>query len=48
MVTYLIPLGAVFWGSVDHEQITASQLAALAGVLTMVAFVQYGAAKSND
>ncbi len=48
MVTYLIPLGAVFWGGVDHEQITVPQLAALAGVLTMVAFVQYGAAKSSD
>ena len=48
MVTYLVPLGAVFWGGVDHEQITGSQLAALAGVLTMVAIVQYGAANSGD
>ena len=48
MVTYLIPLGAVFWGGVDNEQITITQLAALAGLLTMVAIVQYGSAKSSD
>ena len=48
MVTYLVPLGAVFWGRLDDEVITPLQLAALAGVLAMVALVQYGAAKTPD
>jgi drug/metabolite transporter (DMT)-like permease len=45
MVTYLIPLGAVAWSWLDDGQVTLLQLAALAGVLAMVALVQYGAAK---
>lgn len=44
MVTYLIPIGAILWGWVDHEPITPLQLAALVGILLMVAVVQYGAA----
>jgi drug/metabolite transporter (DMT)-like permease len=44
MVTNLVPLGAVVWGWADSEQVTPLQLAALAGILFMVAVVQYGAA----
>jgi drug/metabolite transporter (DMT)-like permease len=45
MVTYIVPLGAVGWSWIDNGRITALQLAALGGVLAMVALVQYGAAK---
>jgi drug/metabolite transporter (DMT)-like permease len=41
MVTYVIPLGALAWGWFDHETISAGQLAALGGVLVMVALVQW-------
>ena len=44
MVTYLVPIGAVVWGWLDREPVTVLQLAALAGILAMVAIVQYGAA----
>ena len=44
MVTYLVPIGAILWGWLDHEQVTARQLVALAGIFAMVAVVQYGAA----
>jgi drug/metabolite transporter (DMT)-like permease len=46
MTTYLIPIGAIFWGSIDREPITVRQLAAITGVLVMVALVQYGSARS--
>jgi drug/metabolite transporter (DMT)-like permease len=42
MVTYVFPLVALGWGYVDGEPITPRQLAAMAGVLTMVAVVQFG------
>ena len=48
MVTYLVPLGAVFWGVLDGEKITLTQLVALAGVLAMVALVQYGTTITRD
>ncbi|MGB6044412.1 MAG: DMT family transporter [Pirellulales bacterium] len=44
MVTYLIPIIAVVWGWLDGELVTPTQLAALPGVLIMVAIVQLGAA----
>jgi drug/metabolite transporter (DMT)-like permease len=44
MVTYLIPTIALVWGWIDNEPITATQVAGLAGALSMVAIVQYGAA----
>lgn len=44
MVTNLVPVGALAWGWIDDERVTPLQLAALAGLLTMVAFVQYRAA----
>ena len=45
MVTYLIPIGAVVFGWVDHEHVSGLQLAALGGIFAMVALVQYGAAR---
>ncbi|MCA9232033.1 MAG: EamA family transporter [Planctomycetales bacterium] len=44
MVTYVVPVLALIWGQYDKERLTAAQLFAIAGVLTMVAFVQWGAA----
>jgi drug/metabolite transporter (DMT)-like permease len=41
MVTYIIPIGAMAWGWVDNETITARQLAALGGVFIAVAMVQW-------
>jgi drug/metabolite transporter (DMT)-like permease len=40
MVTYVIPLGALAWGWMDGEKVTATQLIALAGVFAAVALVQ--------
>lgn len=44
MVTYVIPVLALAWGKYDGEKLTPLQLAAVAGVLAMVALVQWGAA----
>lgn len=46
MVTYVVPIGAVAWGWWDGETITAIQIAALLGVLAMVALVQLGPSAS--
>lgn len=48
MTTNLIPVGAVVWGMVDGEQISTLQIVALGGILAMVTYVQYGAAKPNE
>lgn len=45
MVTNLVPLGAVIWGWADKEHVTVLQCACLVGTMSMVALVQYGAAK---
>jgi drug/metabolite transporter (DMT)-like permease len=42
MTTYVVPVLALLWGTVDHERISPQQLAAIAGVLSMVALVQLG------
>jgi drug/metabolite transporter (DMT)-like permease len=42
MATYVVPTLALVWGAVDGEMITARQLLAMAGVLGMVALVQFG------
>jgi drug/metabolite transporter (DMT)-like permease len=42
MVTYVVPTLALVWGAIDGEVITGRQLAAMAGVLAMVALVQFG------
>lgn len=41
MVTYVIPLVALAWGLFDGEKLTGLQIAAMAGVLAMVALVQW-------
>lgn len=46
MVTNLVPVGAVMWGWFDEERVTPLQCLALAGILSMVALVQFGAARS--
>jgi drug/metabolite transporter (DMT)-like permease len=48
MVTYVVPLIALVWGQLDGERLTGRQLAAIGGVLAMVALVQWGAAKSPE
>jgi drug/metabolite transporter (DMT)-like permease len=45
MVTYVVPTLALVWGAVDGEVITSRQLVAMAGVLGMVALVQFGGAE---
>jgi drug/metabolite transporter (DMT)-like permease len=40
MVAYVIPVGAVVLGWIDHESVTAAQVAALIGIIAMVALVQ--------
>jgi drug/metabolite transporter (DMT)-like permease len=44
MVTYVVPTLALVWGAVDGEVVTSRQLLAMAGVLGMVALVQFGGA----
>jgi len=45
MVTYVVPTLALVWGALDGEVITSRQLLAMAGVLSMVALVQFGGAE---
>ena len=45
MVTNLVPIGALLWGWADHEQVSAMQIVALAGLVSMVTVVQFGAAR---
>jgi drug/metabolite transporter (DMT)-like permease len=40
MTTYVVPVLSLVWGSLDHERISPQQMAAIAGVLAMVALVQ--------
>jgi len=44
MVTNLVPVGAVLWGSLDSEKVTPLQLFSLVGLIAMVSVVQFGAA----
>jgi drug/metabolite transporter (DMT)-like permease len=48
MVTYIIPLIALLWGQVDDERLSPLQVAAMAGVLAMVALVQWRPARPID
>lgn len=43
MTTYVVPVLALLWGTVDREAISPPQMIAIAGVLAMVALVQTGA-----
>ncbi|MBA2479602.1 MAG: DMT family transporter, partial [Planctomycetes bacterium] len=45
MVAYVIPVGAVVLGWLDHERVTVWQLAALAGIIVMVGLVQMPAGR---
>ena len=47
MTTYVVPVIALLWGTLDHEVISLQQAIAIAGVLGMVALVQSGA-KAGD
>jgi len=42
MTTYVVPVLALLWGTVDHETISVRQMVAIGGVLAMVALVQVG------
>jgi drug/metabolite transporter (DMT)-like permease len=42
MTTYVVPVLSLLWGQFDGERITPQQMAAIAGVLAMVALVQSG------
>jgi drug/metabolite transporter (DMT)-like permease len=48
MVTYVVPTLALLWGAVDGEVITLRQIAAIGGVLAMVALVQFGGKREAD
>ncbi len=45
MTTNVVPIGALLWGWADHEQVTGTQLVALAGLVSMVTVVQFGAVR---
>ena len=42
MTTYVVPVLALLWGTLDHETISSQQMLAIVGVLSMVALVQTG------
>jgi drug/metabolite transporter (DMT)-like permease len=42
MTTYVVPVIALLWGTLDREAISSQQALAIAGVLGMVALVQSG------
>lgn len=44
MATNLVPIGAIFLGWADAEQVTPLQVGAVLGLIAMVSLVQYGAA----
>jgi drug/metabolite transporter (DMT)-like permease len=48
MVTYVVPTMALLWGAFDGEMITTRQIVAIAGVLAMVALVQFGGARDTE
>ncbi|HEX6963442.1 MAG TPA: EamA family transporter, partial [Lacipirellula sp.] len=48
MVTYVVPMIALVWGQLDGELLTTRQLTAIAGILLMVALVQWGAARPPE
>ena len=48
MTTYVVPVIALLWGTLDHEAISSMQAVAIAGVLGMVALVQTGSKASDN
>jgi drug/metabolite transporter (DMT)-like permease len=47
MTTYVVPVLALLWGTVDRETISPRQMLAIAGVLAMVALVQTGSRETQ-
>lgn len=45
MVTYVVPMLALVWGSFDREKLTTAEIVGVAGTLAMVALVQWPAGK---
>lgn len=41
LVAYLIPFGAIFWGWTDGEKVTPMQIISIAGILGMVALIEW-------
>lgn len=41
LIAYLIPFGAIIWGWIDGESVTPVQLVSIAGILSMVAYVEW-------
>ena len=48
MTTYVVPVIALLWGTLDHEAISPMQAIAIAGVLGMVAIVQSGSKTGGE
>jgi drug/metabolite transporter (DMT)-like permease len=48
MTTYVVPVIALLWGTLDNETISGQQIAAIAGVLMMVVIVQTGSKRTSD
>ena len=47
LITYVVPLGALFWSWFDNEKITVKQIAAIGVILVVVVFVQKDIIKRN-
>jgi drug/metabolite transporter (DMT)-like permease len=48
MTTYVVPVVALLWGTLDHETISPLQTTAIVGVLGMVALVQSGSKAEGE
>jgi drug/metabolite transporter (DMT)-like permease len=48
MTTYVVPVLALLWGTLDSETISSMQAVAIAGVLAMVALVQTGTKRAGE
>jgi drug/metabolite transporter (DMT)-like permease len=48
MTTYVVPVIALLWGTLDHEAISPLQTTAIVGVLGMVALVQSGSKVAEE
>lgn len=48
MTTYVVPVIALLWGTLDHEAISPLQTTAIVGVLGMVALVQSGSKVADE
>lgn len=48
MTTYVVPVLALLWGTLDSESISPMQATAIVGVLVMVALVQTGTKRASE